>query len=70
MAALFDTFERTDASGPQGELGLQIPLVWSGICCDRGDIVCRGAGGNVGDRVAAESRMSGEGQSQASRSGS
>jgi hypothetical protein len=47
---------------------LQIALIWSGICYHKGDIVCRHFRGNAGDRVAGESRIGAESQSQASRS--
>jgi hypothetical protein len=51
----------------QSRTYLQIPLIWSGICCDKGDIVCRRFRGTVGDRVARESRIGARSQSQASR---
>ncbi len=44
------------------------PAHWSGICCDKGDIVCRRFAANAAIRVADESRIGGESQSQASRS--
>ena len=51
----------------QSRTYLQIPLISSGICCDKGDIVCGRFRRIVGDRVAGESPIGALRQSQASR---